>query len=503
MNAIDRAADQIRTWRENPATFFFDEVKMEREPWLEEFARVLPSQDPAEKQVALKSATGAGKSGALAVANLWFVACHGGKDATDHPIGIVTSIDQANLKSGIWKELAVWRSRSDYLTRAFDLTSTRLSAKHAKDTWYIEARTWAKRADPESQGRAMSGIHGKFVMATLDEAGDIPVPLLRKAKQILSSRHAWAKLLIGGNPTSLEGVLYQACVTEAHLTSQIAITADPDDPKRGKRTNLENAKEMIQLYGRTNPWVMATILAQFPPASINAVLGIEEVEEAMRRHYAIEAYQWMEKRLGVDCARFGNDRTTLCPRWGLRWLNPIALRGARTDAIAARIIQGLHRWEPKDPASIRVLIDQTGGWGQGTADQLIVGGYPVMELVYSQPSPHPMYFNLRSYMHMEMAKHVRERAAIPDSAETRGLRRELTAATYTLREGKIWVEPKELIKVKLDGQSPDLADGYANTYALPDMPKASRQAQAAARTTRHEFDPYAVNEKERYEDTNP
>jgi len=340
----------------------------------------------------------------------WFVGCHGGRDATEHPIGIVTSIDQANLKSGIWKEIAVWRSRSEYMTRAFDMTSTRLFAKHAPDTWYVEARTWAKRADPEAQGRAMSGIHGKYIMAVLDEAGDIPVPLLRVAKQILSSEHQWAKLLIGGNPTSLEGVLYQACVIESHLTYSISITADPERPDRGKRTDIENAREAIKLYGRENPWVKATILGEFPPASINALLGIEDVENAMRRHYRIDAYEWAEKRLGVDCARFGDDRSMLCPRQGVVWFNPEALRNVRTSVIAGRIVQAVQKWEPHDPTSIRILIDQTGGWGQGTVDQLIVAGYPAMELVYSTPSPDPRFFNLRSYMHFKLAEHVRERA---------------------------------------------------------------------------------------------
>jgi hypothetical protein len=488
VNALDKAAAQVRIWRENPAVFFFDEIKMDPEPWLEDFARVLPSQDPKELQIALKACTGAGKSAAFGGAVNWFVGCHGGRDATEHPIGIVTSIDQANLKSGIWKEIAVWRSRSEYMTRAFDMTSTRLFAKHAPDTWYVEARTWAKRADPEAQGRAMSGIHGKYIMAVLDEAGDIPVPLLRVAKQILSSEHQWAKLLIGGNPTSLEGVLYQACVIESHLTYSISITADPERPDRGKRTDIENAREAIKLYGRENPWVKATILGEFPPASINALLGIEDVENAMRRHYRIDAYEWAEKRLGVDCARFGDDRSMLCPRQGVVWFNPEALRNVRTSVIAGRIVQAVQKWEPHDPTSIRILIDQTGGWGQGTVDQLIVAGYPAMELVYSTPSPDPRFFNLRSYMHFKLAEHVRERAQIPDTPKTRDLRRELTAATYTLREGKLWVEPKEMIKAKL-GHSPDMADGYAQTYALPDMPRRSMQQRKVTQKARTDFDP--------------
>jgi hypothetical protein len=494
MNAIDAAASQVRIWRENPRSFFYGELKMDGDdPWQDQFIEKLASQDPLEKVIALKACTGAGKSAVLGATINWFVGTHGGSDATEHPIGIVTSIDQSNMNSGIWKEAAVWRSRSAYMMAGFEQTATKFYAKHAPKSWYVEARTWAKRADPEAQGRAMSGIHGKRVLAILDEAGDIPVPLLRVAKQILSSKHEWGKIIVAGNPTSLDGALYQAAVLESHLTSVITITADPDRSDRGRRTDIENAREMIKLYGRDNPWVKATILGQFPPASINALLGIEEVEEAMRRHYDRDQYDWAQKRLGVDCARFGGDRTTLCPRQGPAWFEPAELRGARTSAIAARVIQACTKWNPENPREVWIGIDQTGGWGQGTVDQLIVAGYTPMDLVYSTPATEPQFYNLRSQMYFRMSDHVRRSASIPDAASTASLRRELTAATYTLKDGKLIVEDKGLIKSRL-GYSPDLADGYAETYAIPDMPRDESllaRMGGGQHHARTEFDPYA------------
>jgi hypothetical protein len=305
-------------------------------------------------------------------------------------------------------------------------------------------------------------------MATIDEAGDIPVTVLRSAQQIFSATHEWAKVLIGGNPTSLSGVLYHACVAEAASCYSISITGDPDDPRRAKRTDIENARKAIALYGRDNPWVKATILGQFPPSSINALLGIEEVEAAMARVPRKDQFEWSQKRLGVDCARFGDDRTTLCPREGVMWWKPVPMRGARTSAIAARIIIAVNKWEPKNPKSILIMIDQTGGWGQGTVDQLLVAGYSPIEMVYSTPATKPEYYNIRSQGWCEMAAAVRKNAALP--AGVPELKAELTAPTYTLREGKIIVEPKELIKARL-GYSPDYGDGYAQTYMIPDMPR--------------------------------
>jgi hypothetical protein len=170
------------------------------------------------------------------------------------------------------------------------------------------------------------------------------------------------------------------------------------------------------------------------------------------------------------------------------------MRQQRTSAIAARIIVGCNKWEPLNPTSVRVMVDQTGGWGQGTVDQLIVAGHSPIDLVYSTPSPEPQFYNLRSYMQWKMADHVRSSAAIPDLPETKTLRAELTAALYTLREGKIWVIDKELIKKTL-GYSPDLADGYAQTYAIPDMPKASMMQLQQAAHAKTEFDPHQREEE--------
>jgi hypothetical protein len=485
---LERAAAAVRRWRENPLAFVYEELKFEPDPWQEDFFRVLPSQNPKEKQVALKACTGPGKSACLAGANLWFMGCFGGLH--DHPRGFIISVDEANLRSTIWAELAKWQSHSEYMKKAFTWNATKFHSNEHPATWWLEARTWAKKADKEAQGRALSGLHGPFVMMTLDEAGDIPVPILRSAQQIFSSQHRWAKVLVGGNPTSLEGVLYHVCVAEAHRTYVISITADPDSPLRAKRTDLENAREQIRLYGRNNPWVMATILGEFPPASINALLGIEDIETAMRRMPRVEQFDWAQKRLGIDCARFGDDRTTICPRQGPAWRKPVALRGVRTSVIAARIISAVNKWEPRAPHEVLILIDQTGGWGQGTVDQLIVAGYSPIDLVYSTPDPEAQYYNIRTGMHFRMAKHIRESAGIPDIAETKDLRAELTALTYTLREGKLMVEPKEFVKMKL-GRSPDLADGYAQTYALPDMPRQSAQHLLGQQKARTDFDPYA------------
>src|SRR5690606_33976175 len=131
--------------------------------------------------------------------------------------------------------------------------------------------SFAKKADVEAQGRTLSGLHAKSIFYLLDESGDMPTALLRSAEQGLSNCE-WGRIAQAGNPTSHDGVLYLAVSVQSHLWTVIRITGDPDDPKRSPRIDLEWAKEQIQLYGRDNPWVMAFILGQFPPGSLQSLL---------------------------------------------------------------------------------------------------------------------------------------------------------------------------------------------------------------------------------------
>src|SRR5438128_2486592 len=148
------AAEQVRYWRDNPVVFAYEELKFQPDPAQETFLRDLPSQDPKEKRIGLQACTGAGKTSALAMANLHFVATRGRKGF--HPRGFCTSITEDNLRGNLWPELSVWQSRSEYLKRAFRWTATRFSSVDHPETWFLEARNWPKRADPKQQGRVLS-----------------------------------------------------------------------------------------------------------------------------------------------------------------------------------------------------------------------------------------------------------------------------------------------------------------------------------------------------------
>ena len=94
-----------------------------------------------------------------------------------------------------------------------------------------------------------------------------------------------AHIVQAGNPTHLTGPLYAACTKARRFWRVIEITADPDDPKRTTRVSIEHARQQIATYGRDNPWVKVRVFGEFPPSSLNALIGADEVSSAMKRYY--------------------------------------------------------------------------------------------------------------------------------------------------------------------------------------------------------------------------
>lgn len=472
------AAAKLAYWRELPwgaCRFVQDNFGATPDAWQEEL--LVAFADPTKQRISLQACAGPGKTCGEAWCGWWFLGTQVSVDGTgyEHPKGLATSITGDNLRDNLWAELAKWQARSPYLSNQFTWTSQRIFQVSNEATWFLAARSWPKSGSADEQGRTFPGLHGKNVLVLVDESGSIPATIMRAAEQALPNTH-FGCILQGGNPISYEGMLYEAAVHRAHLWHIIRVTGDPDDPKAwvnsprvsqvapGQQAPAEWAREQIQTYGRDNPWVMAYILGQFPPASINTLLTIEQVIEAMERQIPALEYEHMQKRLGIDVARFGDDRTVIFARQGMNTIvsnNPIVLRHQRTNDIAARVLEAKLRW-----GSELELIDDTGHWGHGVIDGLITAGTSPHAVVFHEKAINPRYANRRAEMWFSMANAIKGGCNLPNIGELKG---ELATPTYTFsHKGLLMLEEKDMVKKRL-GRSPDLADALALTYALPEM----------------------------------
>lgn len=498
------AAAKLASWREPPygaCRFVQDQFGATPDSWQEE--TLVAFCDPTIQRLSLQACAGPGKTCVMAWCGWYFLGTQVSQDGTgfEHPKGLATSITAVNLRDNLWAELAKWQARSEFLRRAFTWTANRIFQQEHEATWFLAARSWPKTGTAEEQGRTFSGLHGRNVLVLVDESGAIPPTVLRAGEQALANTH-FGKIVQGGNPISLEGMLYEAATRLRHLWFIIRITGDPDDPKawvnaprvanvpQGQQSPADWAREQIRTYSRENPWVKAYILGEFPPSSINTLLTLEEVTAAMARELAPDDYQWSQKRLGVDVARFGDDRTVIFARQGPNARvpgSPVIMRGAPTTDIAARVYNAKAKWR-----SELELLDDTGHWGHGVLDQLRVAGAPAHAVVFHAPAINPRFKNRRAEMWIAMAEAIKKVVALP--AHLPELVGELTTPTYTFHNGTFLLEDKDQIKARL-GRSPDLADALALTYALPDMPDSMFLERVLEQPQQAEidYDPYRIH----------
>jgi hypothetical protein len=173
--------------------------------------------------------------------------------------------------------------------------------------------------------------------------------------------------------------------------------------------------------------------------------------------------------VGVDPARYGDDRTAIVVRQGrkVRAVKTYAKRGTMEVAgIVARFI------EAHNPDA--VFIDVIG-IGSGVYDRLCELGYGAQDdesknVVFAVNAAetaieNDKYVNRRAEMWGEMKRWLEEfPCSLPQSDE---ILADLTAPGYTYdSSGRLRIESKESMK-KRDEKSPDIADALALTFAEP------------------------------------
>lgn len=488
------AVAKIREWRLDPIKFVRECLHVEPDAWQLDVLQL--AGVPGRKRIAMKACAGPGKTAVLAWLGWHRLACFAAPN--EHPKGSAVSITSDNLRDNLWAELARWQHASPFLLNAFQWNKERITAKDHAETWFLSAKGWAKSSDLDAIGRTLSGQHSRFPFYLIDESGDIPPQMVRSAEQGLTSCED-GLIVTAGNTTSQTGLLYEVTTRSREQWEVVSITADPDDPKRTPRVDIEWATQQIALYGRENPWVMAFILGLFPPGSINALLSSDEVERAMKLHPRPEEYAWAQKRLGIDVARFGDDRTVHFPRQGLVAFNPQVMRHARDSSvsvdIAARAMSKRLEWMREEQSAIQaenddvlMFLDDTVGWAHGAVDVLRASGLSPYAIGFDRPSNDPRYLNMRAEMWMKMADWVKAGGSLPPIPE---LVNELCAPTYFFTKGKFQIESKDQIKKRL-GKSPDLADALALTFAIPDAPGGMTKLPGMGRSRAPKtYDPYA------------
>lgn len=201
-------------------------------------------------------------------------------------------------------------------------------------------------------------------------------------------------------------------------------------------------------------------MCDFTVKAINELFSLEELDAAFDRALNEGDVPWdMPIVQGVDIARYGDDRSVIWKRKGLRvFENPRIFKHLNTMEMADRIAQAMD-----DNGADMTFID-AGNMGAGAIDRLRQMGYRALREIpfQSKALENERYENIRAEMYFKLKEWIAAGGALPNE---QGLRDELAVIQYKFsKNGRIMLTPKDEIKEKL-GRSPDLADGLALTFA--------------------------------------
>lgn len=478
MNLADKsAADKIREWRDRPQQMVRELFGVTPDPWQDEILAAFPNH----QRMAMKSAKGPGKTALLAWLSWGFLLTR------PFPKCAATSIDGNNLRDNFWSEMAKWRNKSELLKAQFEWTAKRIFARKHPEEWWMSARTWQRSADSSQQANTLAGLHADYILFVLDESGGIHDAVMASAEAALSSCKE-GHIIQAGNPTHLSGPLYRAATSERKLWHVVEITGDPDNPMRSPRISVQWARDQIEKYGRNSPWVLVNVFGQFPPSSLNSLIGPDEVAEAMRRFYRPYEIGDASKVLGIDVARFGDDSSIIFPRQGIQCF-PLTKKRGLDSTQGAGLVSRI--WD--DFGADAAFIDMTGGWGTGWYDRLIVlGKAPIGVQFAGEAHNKARYYNKRAEMAFDAVEWIKRGGALPpeDSDGAKELAAALTTTTYTFQGDRLLLEPKDEIKIRL-GYSPDEFDGFIETFAEPINATAGRRRRQQQNAMPANYDVFA------------
>lgn len=445
------APEDLARWWLRPDVMVREVFHATPDGWQDEALRAFPTTS----RIAMKASKGPGKTASLAWMAWNYLLTR------PHPNISAVSINSPNLRDNLWKEMAVWRNKSPLLQATFEWTAERIFHKQHRETWWMSARSWSQSSDREQLGNTLAGLHSKYVMAIMDESGAMPPEIAQSAEGIFAGSDE-AHIIQAGNTNTLEGALYQACVRNKALWRVIVISGDPDDPNRSTRVPIDWARDMIASTpdGRDSPFIKVLLLGEWPKQSVNALIGPDEVEAAMKRKYQQHHTDHAARILGVDVAREGDDKSVIFPRQGLVAFKPHVMRNVTGIVGAGQVARTWEDWNVD-----ACFIDNTGGFGSSWIDVLSTLNRSAIPIGFAEGAQDKRYANRRAEMYYRLVDWIRSGGALPPTG-CEDLIGELSQTTYTFKGDALQLEDKKLIKAKL-GRSPDLADALCLTFAEP------------------------------------
>jgi len=391
--------------------------------------------------MAVASGHGVGKTALTCWVIIWFLTVR-------NPAKVrVTANTEAQLLGTDWAELSLWHNRAIH-KHWFEWKATAFYRVDNERNARAEAVTWN-----ENKPAAFAGVHSKNTLLLMDEASGIPQVIWETAIGYLTTEQAIH--LAFGNPTEPSGGFYDCFHKLRHRWNTRNI--DSRDAKKADRKLLD---EIVADYGEDSDIVRRRVRGMFPRQGAKQFISRDVVEEAVQRRIPFEEIETYSIIMGVDVARYGDDRSCIVLRRGTKLLSIETFEQTNLADFADHVVGILRR----NPDIAYCYVDEAG-MGGGVVDMAARYDDRVIGVNVGRRAKRPdIYMNLRIELWAKGKKWL-ETASIPDSEQ---LVQELSTPEYTTNgAGKTQLERKEHMKAR-GLPSPDIADALMLTFAGPD-----------------------------------
>lgn len=439
---------------DNPVWFAEDMLGFHADPWQEKVLLDLATNE----KVSVRSGQGVGKTGLESIVITWYLCTR------PFPKVIATAPTRQQLYDVLWAEISKWLSKSK-IENLLKWTKTKIYMNGFEERWWATARTAVR---PEN----MQGFHEDYMLFVVDEASGVADPIMEAILGTLTGYEN--KLLLCGNPTKTSGVFYESHNRDRDMYKTHRVSS-LDSP----RTSQTNIAMLKRKYGEDSDVFRVRVLGEFPKGEADSLISLEAAEHAVET--VVDMSNAFTLNVGVDVARFGDDKTIIAPRIGYRVLELQQYSKKDTMETVGNIIRTVERLKKENTQINKVVVKiDDDGLGGGVTDRLKEVnrqkrlGYiivPIKNGSKADDSNHyynksaEMWDTLREILDDNLSKFLQGEPGVIELPKDDTLIKQLSNRKYKVdSKGRIELESKEEMKKRI-GESPDRADAVIYSFA--------------------------------------
>ncbi len=421
------------------------------EPWSKQIEVMTSVRD--NPRTAVKSGNGVGKTWTAAHVVLWFLTAY-------RPSRVITTAPTwQQVEKLLWAEINT-QYKNALVPIGGKLLNTQLK---------IDDEHFAIGYSTDDATK-FHGHHSEHILIVFDEAMGVNPAIWEGAEGMMTNAHA--RMLVIGNPTAPAGPFYKCFsspiwnkITISCLDCPNVIADEIIYPRLVTKAWVDERR--IE-WGENSPEFKSRVLGEFPVEGEDTLIPLSWVEKALGRELEIQIE--MDKILGVDVARYGDDSTVFIGLHGKKQIHESHYKGKNTTRTIGEIKNLVRESYLTGKGYTKIAIDDSGVGG-GVTDAIdewlsepeTKALYPDLILIPvnfgSSPIDKARFANLKAEIFWNLRLDFENDSLALQKSDN--LLAELPTLMYKLTsKGQLAIVGKDEMK-KLGLNSPDFADALA------------------------------------------